>query len=199
MAFVLVAPPVRLCTDNAVMVAWTGIERLRLGLADGLDFAPRPRWPRRELPPRLPRRQLRGLREARGAGLAAACAAAQAGAALVLDTHAGVGRYDLKPGRPRAPRNGGAGIGRLLDDPPPVLADYVGLVQSLGLYPGSPAIARALLRPDDRLVCCELHPEDAASLRRHFAAGHPGRGASSRCVGGAWRAAAAEASGAASC
>jgi N6-L-threonylcarbamoyladenine synthase len=43
--FQLVAPPVRLCTDNAVMVAWTGIERLRLGLADGLDFAPRPRWP----------------------------------------------------------------------------------------------------------------------------------------------------------
>ena len=43
--FVLVAPPVRLCTDNAVMVAWTGIERLRLGLVDELDFAPRPRWP----------------------------------------------------------------------------------------------------------------------------------------------------------
>ena len=42
--FTLLAPPVRLCTDNAVMVAWTGIERLRLGLADGLDFAPRPRW-----------------------------------------------------------------------------------------------------------------------------------------------------------
>jgi N6-L-threonylcarbamoyladenine synthase len=42
--FVLVAPPVRLCTDNAVMVAWAGLERLRLGLADGLDFAPRPRW-----------------------------------------------------------------------------------------------------------------------------------------------------------
>ena len=30
--FALVAPPVRLCTDNAVMVAWTGVERLRLGL-----------------------------------------------------------------------------------------------------------------------------------------------------------------------
>ena len=43
--FMLVAPPVRLCTDNAVMVAWAGIERLRLGLVDGLDFAPRPRWP----------------------------------------------------------------------------------------------------------------------------------------------------------
>jgi N6-L-threonylcarbamoyladenine synthase len=36
---------VRLCTDNAVMVAWTGIERLRLGMSDGLEFAPRPRWP----------------------------------------------------------------------------------------------------------------------------------------------------------
>jgi N6-L-threonylcarbamoyladenine synthase len=43
--FAMVAPPVRLCTDNAVMVAWAGIERLRLGLADGLDFSPRPRWP----------------------------------------------------------------------------------------------------------------------------------------------------------
>ena len=42
--FRLVAPPVRLCTDNAVMVAWATIERLRLGLADALDFAPRPRW-----------------------------------------------------------------------------------------------------------------------------------------------------------
>ncbi len=45
----LVAPPVRLCTDNAVMVAWAGIERLRLGLADTLDVAPRPRWPLAEL------------------------------------------------------------------------------------------------------------------------------------------------------
>ncbi len=45
----LAAPPVRLCTDNAVMVAWAGIERLRLGLADALDVAPRPRWPLAEL------------------------------------------------------------------------------------------------------------------------------------------------------
>jgi len=47
--FGLVAPPVRWCTDNAVMVAWTGIEHLRLGLEDGLDFAPRPRWPLEDL------------------------------------------------------------------------------------------------------------------------------------------------------
>ena len=43
--FRLLAPPVRLCTDNAVMVAWAGLERLRLGLVDGIDFALRPRWP----------------------------------------------------------------------------------------------------------------------------------------------------------
>jgi N6-L-threonylcarbamoyladenine synthase len=41
----LVAPPVELCTDNGAMIAWAGIERLRLGMTDGLDFAPRPRWP----------------------------------------------------------------------------------------------------------------------------------------------------------
>jgi 23S rRNA (adenine2030-N6)-methyltransferase len=87
----------------------------------------------------------------------------------VLDTHAGIGCYDLVNGPAARTEEWRRGIGRLLDDPPPLLADYIALVQSLGLYPGSPAIARALLRPDDRLVCCELHPEDAASLRRHFA------------------------------
>ncbi len=40
-----VVPPAELCTDNAVMVAWAGLERLRLGLSDPLDFKPKPRWP----------------------------------------------------------------------------------------------------------------------------------------------------------
>jgi N6-L-threonylcarbamoyladenine synthase len=40
-----VAPPPALCTDNGAMIGWAGLERLRLGLTDGLDFAPRPRWP----------------------------------------------------------------------------------------------------------------------------------------------------------
>ena len=47
----MAAPPVRLCTDNATMVAWATLERLRLGLTDPLDFAPRPRWPLAELTP----------------------------------------------------------------------------------------------------------------------------------------------------
>ena len=43
--FAFLAPPLGLCTDNAAMIAWAGLERFRLGLIDGLDFAPRPRWP----------------------------------------------------------------------------------------------------------------------------------------------------------
>jgi len=38
-------PPLSLCTDNAAMIAWAGLERLRLGNTDSLDFKPRPRWP----------------------------------------------------------------------------------------------------------------------------------------------------------
>lgn len=43
------APPLALCTDNAAMIAWAGVERLSLGLQDGLDTAPRPRWPLEEI------------------------------------------------------------------------------------------------------------------------------------------------------
>jgi tRNA N6-adenosine threonylcarbamoyltransferase len=43
--FRFVAPPVRLCSDNAVMVAWVGVERLRLGWSDSLEVTARPRWP----------------------------------------------------------------------------------------------------------------------------------------------------------
>jgi N6-L-threonylcarbamoyladenine synthase len=42
---ILIAPPLRLCTDNAVMVAWAAIERLKAGLVDGLSAPCRPRWP----------------------------------------------------------------------------------------------------------------------------------------------------------
>jgi N6-L-threonylcarbamoyladenine synthase len=41
----LVAPPMELCTDNGAMIAWAGIERLARGLTDGLDVAPKARWP----------------------------------------------------------------------------------------------------------------------------------------------------------
>jgi len=47
--FRLVAPPPRLCADNAVMVAWAGAERLARGLSDPLGAPARPRWPLDEL------------------------------------------------------------------------------------------------------------------------------------------------------
>ncbi|MDV7141075.1 tRNA (adenosine(37)-N6)-threonylcarbamoyltransferase complex transferase subunit TsaD [Tropicimonas sp. TH_r6] len=45
MAVRFVAPPLRLCTDNAAMIAWAGIEKMRLGLAEDRDLVARPRWP----------------------------------------------------------------------------------------------------------------------------------------------------------
>jgi N6-L-threonylcarbamoyladenine synthase len=47
--FVLFAPPLNLCTDNAAMVAWAGIERYKLNLVDDLSIEVKPRWPLEEL------------------------------------------------------------------------------------------------------------------------------------------------------
>jgi 23S rRNA (adenine2030-N6)-methyltransferase len=96
----------------------------------------------------------------------------------VIDTHAGAGRYDLAG--PEAGRTGEFhdGIGRLLaaGHLPSQLDDYVAAVRAvnrrwpvLDSYPGSPRIARFLLRSADRLALVELHPDDAAALRRDFA------------------------------
>jgi 23S rRNA (adenine2030-N6)-methyltransferase len=91
---------------------------------------------------------------------------------FMLDTHAGIGTYDL--GGIEAGKTGEweEGIGALMAASPPALADYLALVRAMNpggpiaTYPGSPAIAAALMRPDDRLVLSELHPEDADALRR---------------------------------
>ncbi len=45
------APPLRLCTDNAAMIAWAGIEHLQAGIAPSMDFVARPRWPLDQLAP----------------------------------------------------------------------------------------------------------------------------------------------------
>jgi 23S rRNA (adenine2030-N6)-methyltransferase len=98
----------------------------------------------------------------------------------VIDTHAGAGRYDLLG--PQAARSGEwrDGIGRLLarprssasksDPAQALLAPYLDLVAALNpggsvrFYPGSPLIAQALLRRQDRLIACEREPKAAASL-----------------------------------
>ncbi len=83
----------------------------------------------------------------------------------VLDTHAGAGQYDLEAEPAMRTGEWRAGIARLLENPPPELADYIALVRACGLYPGSPLLIRALLRPQDRLICCERHPEEYATLK----------------------------------
>jgi len=87
----------------------------------------------------------------------------------VLDTHAGAGAYDLAGGEAQRTGEATGGIMRLLDNPPPALADYVAVVRQAGLYPGSPLLVRTLLREHDRLICCELHPEEYGKLRRRTA------------------------------
>ena len=51
--FVSVFPPINLCSDNAAMIAWAGIERFKLGFSDKLDFPAKARWPLDEKAPFL--------------------------------------------------------------------------------------------------------------------------------------------------
>jgi 23S rRNA (adenine2030-N6)-methyltransferase len=101
----------------------------------------------------------------------------------VLDTHAGLGRYDLEAEQSMKTGEWQAGIGRLFGAAatqlPPglteLLAPYLDVVRTenpvgvLRHYPGSALIARRLLRPQDRLIATELHPEDGAALSHRFA------------------------------
>jgi 23S rRNA (adenine2030-N6)-methyltransferase len=88
----------------------------------------------------------------------------------VLDTHAGIGLYDLQSNEARRTGEWRDGIGRLetIQDGP--LLPWLTLVRSFprGTYPGSPSLIRAMLRPTDHLALCELHPEDHATLRAAF-------------------------------
>ena len=97
----------------------------------------------------------------------------------VIDTHAGAGLYDLAGPEASRSLEWRAGIGRLLTLPigagaRALLAPYLDVVASFNnagrptTYPGSPALARAFLRPQDRLLACEIEPNAAAALARHF-------------------------------
>src|SRR5437867_2244553 len=87
----------------------------------------------------------------------------------VIDTHAGAGRYDLTGDEAQRSGEWLTGIARMMqarfsEKALPLLAPYLDIVRAfnsgaeLGAYPGSPLIARALLRPQDRLTACELEP-----------------------------------------
>ncbi len=96
----------------------------------------------------------------------------------VLDTHAGVGLYDLSDPRALQTHEADAGIKRLVAaklTPPPEIMPYLDRVRAanegqegLRFYPGSPLLIRGLLRDHDRLMACELHPDDSKLLRYQF-------------------------------
>ena len=101
----------------------------------------------------------------------------------VIDTHAGIGMYDLAGEEAGKTGEWRGGIERLLGPdaaPLPAAAaelmkPYLDAVRALNpdgvlrRYPGSPCLALALMRANDRLVANELHPEDAVTLRRTLA------------------------------
>lgn len=98
----------------------------------------------------------------------------------VIDTHAGIGRYDLTGEEAQRSPEWREGIARLLDRglPPEAAAlarPYLDVVRgenpdgALRVYPGSPLLVRKLLRPQDRLFAMELHPADAETLAALFA------------------------------
>ncbi len=95
----------------------------------------------------------------------------------VLDTHAGLGEYDLLADAASRTGEWRGGIGRVFgaSDAPAALAPYLDAVKALNpdgvlrWYPGSPRLIRSLLRPQDRLIACELHADDAVTLQRTFA------------------------------
>jgi 23S rRNA (adenine2030-N6)-methyltransferase len=97
----------------------------------------------------------------------------------VIDTHAGIGRYDLTGEIAKRSPEWVDGVGRLLKAPLPQKAQalvepYLAVIREMNpqggveTYPGSPLLARKLFRPQDRLSALELHPEYARRLGALF-------------------------------
>ncbi|MBV1839157.1 MULTISPECIES: 23S rRNA (adenine(2030)-N(6))-methyltransferase RlmJ [Photobacterium] len=92
------------------------------------------------------------------------------------DTHSGVGRYDLQDERSEKTGEYKQGIARIWqrDDIPADIASYIDAIKALNdgdtlrYYPGSPKVARAQLREQDRMVLTELHPSDFPLLLQEF-------------------------------
>lgn len=93
-----------------------------------------------------------------------------------LDTHAGVGCYDLSSESAQKTKEYENGILKLLTtkDAPELVQEYVDFIKHMNssskcfLYPGSPKIVKHYLRPQDRMNLCELHHDDFLTLKKNF-------------------------------
>lgn len=101
----------------------------------------------------------------------------------IIDTHAGIGTYDLTSEETQKTGEWQKGIGKVLASKPPadveeILKPWLDVVRAenpdgaLLTYPGSPMLARRLMRPIDRLTLTELHPKDFQTLADLFAGDH---------------------------
>lgn len=95
----------------------------------------------------------------------------------VLDTHAGIGVYDLTSDEAVRTNEKSAGVEkifsrRLLSAPTYLSALHALNRDTLTTYPGSPELVRYMLRDGDRLLVCELHPDDEAQLRIRYRTDH---------------------------
>jgi len=87
----------------------------------------------------------------------------------VLDAHAGRGAYRLDSAEAQRSGEWWQGVGRVMAVSTGPLAEYVATIRQLGMpaiYPGSPAIIQAQLRPVDTVILNELHPQDHAALSK---------------------------------
>ena len=93
-----------------------------------------------------------------------------------LDTHAGIGQYSLDSQQAQKNKEFNSGLSQLLPikNPPDSIARFLNIVKkmnatgSINVYPGSPKIADAYLRPYDKMHLCELHPNDYPILASLF-------------------------------
>jgi 23S rRNA (adenine2030-N6)-methyltransferase len=98
-----------------------------------------------------------------------------------LDTHAGIGNYDLQHPNAKKTQEFRGGVEKLLranlTQIPLLIRDYLTIIENWNheqgadngrYYPGSPTFVRKLLRPMDRMILTELHPEDRRQLKQRF-------------------------------
>lgn len=92
---------------------------------------------------------------------------------MVLDTHAGIGLYDLESEEALRTGEKAGGAEKIFSTGIASSKRYMDLLHEMNdgelkIYPGSPEIVRRLLRDEDRLVACELHPADCATLAARY-------------------------------
>lgn len=91
-----------------------------------------------------------------------------------LDTHAGIGLYPLQSVEAQKSKEFESGIEKLLslsiESAPEIIQEYLSIIHELDAdhYPGSPYIASKIMRSQDQLILCELHPADVQTLKKNM-------------------------------